>query len=40
MTYLVFGCTTERLMHPYIILNEDLSVEYDSDKGTFIDEND
>lgn len=38
--YQVFGCTTERLLRPYVILNEDLSVEYDDEKGTYIDEND
>lgn len=38
--YLVFGCTTERIMHPYVIRDEDLSVEYDTQKGTYIDEND
>lgn len=38
--YQVFGCTSEQLMRPYIIKDEDLSVPYDCEKGSFIDSND
>lgn len=38
--YQVFGCNEERLARPYVILNEDLSVAYDGEDGTYIDEND
>ena len=38
--YQIFGCNEERLMRPYIIKNEDLSVAYDGGDGTLIDEND
>lgn len=38
--YQVFGCTTEQLMKPYVIKYEDLTVEYDGGKGSYIDEDD
>jgi putative DNA primase/helicase len=38
--YQVFGCTSDRLLRPYVIRNEDFSVPFDDENGTYIDEND
>jgi putative DNA primase/helicase len=38
--YQVFGCNSEKLLRPYVIKNEDLSVEYDDSDGTYINEDD
>jgi putative DNA primase/helicase len=38
--YQIFGCTEERLMKPYVVKNEDMSVPYDDDSSSFISEDD
>ena len=38
--YQVFGCTSEQLLHPYVIRYEDMSVGYEGGKERYIDEDD
>ena len=38
--YQVFGCTSEQMMRPYVVLNEDLSVPYDGGAGSCINDDD
>jgi putative DNA primase/helicase len=38
--YMVYGCNAQRLSRPFIIRNEDLSVPYQEEKGSFIKEDD
>lgn len=38
--YQIFGTNSEKLLRPYVIRNEDLSVAYDGGDETFIDEDD
>ena len=38
--YQVFGCTSEKMMQPYVVRNEDFSVPYDGDDNTYIREDD
>lgn len=38
--YQVFGCNSQRISRPFVIMNENMSVEYINEKGTFIKEDD
>ena len=38
--YQIFGCNAERMSRPFIIADEDLSIEYEEEKGSFILEDD
>lgn len=38
--YQIFGSNEQKIMRPYVVKNEDLSVAYDGGDGTCIDEND
>ena len=38
--YQLFGCTEERLSRPFVIRNEDMSVDYEEVKGDFIHDDD
>lgn len=39
-SYLIYGADSERLLRPYVIKNEDLSVAYDGGNDSFINEDD
>lgn len=38
--YQVFGCTLERMSRPFVIRHEDMGVEYEQERGSFISEDD
>lgn len=38
--YQIFGCSSDKLMRPYVIKNEDLSVAYDGGDDSYISEDD